>query len=786
MRSFCYGCGEEVQTEVEVAAPLCPSCKGQADEYAAEPAWMIRRHAQRPQGPLKRDVVEEWIQKGLVGATDEIARVDGAWAPMNTHQDFRAWYTAGHELSEKREQSLKSRRREHTTRDLSRRLRTVGLLVAIVGIGCLTWMAIETRSTVIPEPWIESAKVWWKTHTSSFLDTVEEATTNPEEALQRRVLVDLPGDDLIARLDEALPSNNEPARLHLLKGRDALMKEITDAPDAAVRELELAAVAAPRDVASLAALAEIYGLAGKYEASKADDALVLLSRADLLGSNMPAVLRARTVLAMGSGSYKNAESIAEDCLVMDPENLHCRYYKGIALLAQEKWAQAEAVLNEAHQAAPHVPRFKLALCQAAVQSGSYATARTMIDTFIGEYPQVAEGYALSARLAWLTADYRRALEESKRAVRLEDSDKESRLLAAELELAAGGARAAAELLSPVLDKQELRTHQLAARSYLVGSYAVGALGDTERALELATVAHEVRPNWSPATFATGSALAAAGDLKGAEQILMDAITDDLRPVEAGAFYVKLGRIYQEQRRAKAAMSAYERAIERHPDNEQARLGLVDVYLRLGNLSRAIDTLRSISPTAFEQDDTHPPNSLVPLAEQDIAPLAADLREAISNDIRLSKSLHSMEGIIAYHSGQYGSALGHLERALVESDTDDIARSYIARIKIRQGANLEAEGILSRLLATPGNEGIYSAMRAVARSRGGRERESLQEFQRLVKLVSGSPQAHRLYAEALFRAGQPELALEEAQNAYALDDLDHHARRLVLTQGSAGG
>lgn len=780
-RTFCFGCGAETTASPDELAPLCPRCKAKTQRKDAEQVWMVRHKGQRPQGPHKREVIEEWILRNLVQGSDEVACQDGAWAPFNTHEDFRAWFTPGHELDKRRQATHKARRRERSSRAWGARFRAVLALAVMAGVGVLVWFAIETHATVIPERW-ENLVVSTSTDlTSRFTDAWNSATESTETRAKPRDPTLLPGDDVLAAIAATVPPTDDPARLHLLRGRDRLMKEIALAPEGAIRELEAAAVAAPRDVVSLAALAEIYGLAGKYQAAKADQAIVLLSRADALAPDVPDVLRARAVIAMGAGSYDNARKVAEDCLAMDPENLHCRYYKGIALLALERWPEAEAELSLVHKAAPHVPRFRLALCEAALQSGGYPGAREQIDSFVSEYPHVAEGYALSARLAWLTADYPRALKEAQKAVRLEPSDLESRLLAAELLLASGEARAALDLLGPLLGADTTRSHKLGARIFLVACYAEEVLGDLDKAKEYATIAHQLKPNWTPTSFGLASTIALQGDLGEAERVFKAASTEDLLPVEAGRFWVKLGRLYYAQGRAKAAMTAFEHAVEEYPASEEARLGLVAVYLDLGNLSKAVDMLRTIGGTDFEQDRTHPPNSICPLEPVDLKPLDTELSEAITEDIRFTQQRASIAGILAYHEGRLADAQTLLLKALAENDTDDTARGYLARILILHGDWASAEQILTRLLATPGNEGIYSAMLGLCRARIGRGEAALSEMERTSMLITEVPAAHRLYAEALFMAGRRERAIEEARNAYTLDPLDHEARRLILTE-----
>jgi tetratricopeptide (TPR) repeat protein len=245
--------------------------------------------------------------------------------------------------------------------------------------------------------------------------------------------------------------------------------------------------------------------------------------------------------------------------------------------------------------------------------------------------------------------------------------------------------------------------------------------------------------------------------------------------------VKLGRLYYAQGRAKAAMTAFEHAVEEYPASEEARLGLVAVYLDLGNLSKAVDMLRTIGGTDFEQDRTHPPNSICPLEPVDLKPLDTELSEAITEDIRFTQQRASIAGILAYHEGRLADAQTLLLKALAENDTDDTARGYLARILILHGDWASAEQILTRLLATPGNEGIYSAMLGLCRARIGRGEAALSEMERTSMLITEVPAAHRLYAEALFMAGRRERAIEEARNAYTLDPLDHEARRLILTE-----
>ena len=780
-RAYCSDCGVELGADPTVVIPLCPDCRVKATVAVAEQVWMVRRRGERPQGPFKREIVVEWIDRDLLDIHDELSRPGAAWRTVASVPEFQSWFTPGDSDFLRRLDTADKKARKLKAEIRSNLLRRIFSLVGIVvfsGLPIITW---KTRLTEFPDSWLASIQQK-ATSASQRLSSTLRHAANEDEALRvSAAMGQLPGDDFIDALLETweAPREAPPAIVHLLKGRTLVLQATPDGDLEARREFESALALAPGDVRCLTALVEFYAAASERQPKLLRDAITLLARADVLAPGSRDVLQARAAVSLAN-QPSVARQAAERCLEVDPGNLMCRYYEGMAYLDMDQPDAGLVSLRAVIEAAPHPPLFQLGYGEAAVAAGSLHEAKRIISAFIRSQPQVAAGHALAAHMAWLTADWHNAVREARRALSLDPTLVETRVMAAELVMTLERPSAALELIEPLLADPPEECAVL-HRAYLLASAVYRAEGQQAEAQQMARKALEVRPDWPPASIALALSFRQEADLKSAENALKDGDPDELDPVDAGGFYTVQARIYQEQGRDKAALETFEAALRKDFHSAEARLGLARTYLRLNNLSKAVDELRSIAPTNFEQADTHPPYKLCPVPPSPLGELLVSFRKAIANDLRLTHTLPVVEGIIAYHAGDLIAAETMLRQALLEDEADDAARAYLARITMRRGNLVEARTILDRLVSTQGKEGLYCAWFGLTLARLGEHRKAGLIFDRAFQAAENWPGLRRYHAEALFLAGKKEEALAEAANVWQLDPADHQVRRLVMVK-----
>lgn len=787
-QTFCAGCGTEASSRPDEVVPLCAECRHTHGAGGERSQWMIRKQGERSQGPYEQQVVEEWILKDLVSPDDEISRPGGPWEPLLFHRAFRGWFTPGDPHLRQRLERRARRDRRHRRERSAGLLRTVVALAGLALAVVVPLVALQTGITVLPEPWVASLVERFGMAGDELVTQVRHAT-DPSAAMQSvyegRAL---PGEGVVAALTEPLDTEprpawaDQPAILHHLRGTAAHFEDDPEARDRAVASLEHAVALSPRDPRMVAALAESRAWRALETGGLSNDALSLVSRAEALAPGAAAVLRARAVVSLANGSHDSARKLAAECLELIPDDLACGEYRGLALLEMGRAADALQVFRDLAERAPHLPRFKARMAEASLARGDYYTAHRAIEAFLEERSENALGHRLACRLAWLTGDYARALTQGTEALRLDPACAETRMVVARLLSAKGRSQQVLAVIRPFLDSPAAEGHALAPEARVVASHALRRLGRVDEAIAYAEQSLEARPRWAPACLARGLGLRDAGQVVEAEKAMKEASFDDIHPVDAGRFLLAHARLYEDQGRDKAALASFERTLEKDPHSAAARFGMAGVFLRLSNLSKAVDTVRAIAPTDFEQRTFHPPYHLCPAPSPDLAALTASFREAVANDLRFMDALPGIEGIIAYHQGNLKLSESRLRRALATDEADDAARAHLARIVIERGTATRAVGILERLVSTQGNRGLYSAMLGLAFARSGNHQAATAAFERALHSVSDLPGAHRRHAEALYLAERDTEAFRAAETAWAYDPLDRRSRRLVMEHG----
>ncbi len=775
-RTYCFGCGAEVPPSPVPGMSICTNCRFEASPEAQ--VWLVRHGDQNPQGPFPRAVIEDRIQRGLLAPGDEVSRPEGPWKTLDVHEDFRAWFCPGDARLEMRVQAAHSRSRIQQRADWRsrRRILIVGsLCVVTLGVSIGAW---KTGAFVAPPDWIEATSATTGRAWDSLASLLGRARSEEEAARTLQAASELPGQDVVAAL--GLPDDRAPARLHYVRGRATLLASPTGSSEDAIRELEAAAAADPRNIQVLAALVEAWASTQAAHPERAERTIALVSRVNALDPESPAAAGARAALALAGGSFAEALAQADRCVALDPNNLGCQAHRARALMALERWSDARATWAGLTTRAPHVPSWGFALATTDVEDGRFRSARGRLDGLLARWPADPRLLALSTRIAWLTGDWLRARDDGTLALVGDPTDLDTRILAVQAALSANTPDEALTLLAPALsgslDRAQHRT------LFLLASHARRLAGDAPGAVEAARLSIGTEPSWAPGALALALAHLQAGDLTAAETDLKEADTRDLPSSEASNVLVAQGRIYLDQARPKAALASFERAVEVDPDNPAARLGLAETFLVLANGQRALQAVRDIALTVLEAHEARPPFHLCPLPPRDPEPLLEGLAGLTASDPTLEPAVLRAQGMIHQLSGDPARARPLLEQALKKDRQDAAARAMLGRLDMAQERWEEADGHLTALLVNPEFEALSSALLGSVRSMEGRDTDALSLLKRAVKISDRTGTFHRLLAAVLFHSGDAAAGLEQARRAWELDPQDWKARRIVLLQG----
>jgi tetratricopeptide (TPR) repeat protein len=296
----------------------------------------------------------------------------------------------------------------------------------------------------------------------------------------------------------------------------------------------------------------------------------------------------------------------------------------------------------------------------------------------------------------------------------------------------------------------------AAGSLEAGAHALEAQRYGEAIERLSAAVHE-EPSNARAAELYGRALYEEGELARAVESLERATTLD--PTSASAVYW-LGRAYGEQAihgnvmlRAKLAgriRRAFERAVELDPDNSDARIALLEFYLRAPTfMGGSFDKARALTDDMRRRDPFHAHLAKARLEEhrkrRDLAD--AEYEAAIREFPGRNEPYFWIERS-AIERKDWPAAFEAMDRLLRASPEDAVAQYEIGRIAAMTGRELErGEASLRRYLqhSPSGNEPTraeaHTRLAEIAERRGDRD-AARREYTAALHIDPGVPGARQ--------------------------------------------
>ena len=373
------------------------------------------------------------------------------------------------------------------------------------------------------------------------------------------------GDRALQTVEPGLRAHPQNAELLAIRGS---AEHLQHKDDLARADAERAVQLAPRDETAIVMLAGLYQQIGHI-----DLALALLESAVKQAPDSVSLHEVLANVSVAAGQRDRAEEQLRRLVELRPDALPPRVGLAKFLLSGGKPDDAQRVLEEAVQKLPKDGTAKVALADFIAENRSRSAGEETLRKFISLEPENDElRFALAALLQ------RAGATQDAIAVYREVIDRDgtgphglgARTAIAALDLAAGQIDAARSLIAAVLSRNPSDADALTLRANIALSH-----GDPTSAITDLRAVLRDQPQSVPLRRALASAYVAQGDDALAEEALRTAA--ETAPNDPGVV-IELAQLLARTGRAADAATLLAAALQRMPDNIQAREELIRVDL----------------------------------------------------------------------------------------------------------------------------------------------------------------------------------------------------------------
>lgn len=427
----------------------------------------------------------------------------------------------------------------------------------------------------------------------------------------------------------------------------------------------------------------------------------------------------------------------------------------------------------------------LARTRAEVAKADSASARIKLKSLVQAHPKSGEArYLLGARLL-ADGDAAAAVLELQRALDLKHPAALVLPTMADALVLSGQAQRAvllgADAVLPDPDAQ--------ARLQAAVAHALAVLGNLPGANAAVARALAAAPTSAPALLMKARLAAMADDPAGALATLDQLLV--AHPDNAEAWALKGDFLLRQPDGRKAAMVAYQKALQIKPDQVYSMSALVALHIAQGHLDAARTQFTALKKVAPKQINTG-------FLEAHLAYAAghhAQAREIYQVLLRvlpenINLLLSAGENELKLNAPVAAEAL--FAKAAALSPRNPLARRLLAQAQLRLGQAAKALVTLGPLLDPPDSSADVLALAAQARLVNGQAKEADALYTRLAKLKPTDPQLRTLVASARFGRIDDDTVFSELQSIASDDQgssadlalIGAHLRRGQLDAGLA--
>ena len=755
----CFVCGAPVPASSTGAVPICAACVASGAQLDRA---SVRFVAQDPEGgthgPLPAEQVVERLAKGILVPDSPVARDGAAWRPLCEHPDFRSAFVPGTPLNTHYLKHADAGRRAQAQMDRRRVVRGAvgaGAVTLAALFGAWTW---QTGGLIMPESWVERAGEGFGSAREAVETRVGLALDEPEarsSVIERR---GLPGDELVAGYAAAHPASTRSVGLAVVEGRLAWWEGTPVALSGAQLALEEAVGRSPEDPEVVGALAEVLALRQRLDPDVVDAMSQLVERADALAPDLLPSVRARAVVAWGSGNKEQAGEIAGTCLELtggaatgDPM---------CALIAADV-ARDEAALSAlAERIGPRAP-VVLAQARSARSNGNIDSLAEHAERLVALRPADARSHRLLMQARRQLGQLDGAARAGAELLRLEPSDVASTHQIALMGLALG--RAPADLRATLEEAASTQAEALEdydGRVQFAADIAGLALlqGDAEGAERWARRAMELDAGSPGAALVLAQLEVARGDQEAAAEVLKDVQLDDLDDRSRARFHLQAGRIYRALGLGRAAMTSLDEAVEAEPLWAEVRLERLSLLLELGNIEGVVEGLQELAYLDLGFEGERDPVVALYLPAGDWSGLRREVEDAVLDDGRLTARQAELNGLMSFATG-HDAARGFLERAVSEQEGRVAAHAALAQLSLREGDWAGLDRHVGPVQGSRPDDPHWQALAGLAAAGTGRASEARRLLEKADRGDTVPASVRLLVADGWTRLGEVEQARE---------------------------
>lgn len=719
----CFVCGAPVPSSSTGAVPICAACAASGAQLDRSSIRFVAQDSEGgTHGPLPAEQVVERLAKGILSPDSPVARDGAAWRPLCEHPDFRSAFVPGTPLHDHYSQHADAGRRAQAQMDRRRVVRGAvgaGAVTVAALFGAWTW---QSGGLILPESWVDRAGEGLGSAREAVESQVGLAMDEPEarsEVAQRR---GLPGDELVAELAAAHAGSSRPVGLAVVEGRLAWWEGTPVALAKAQADLEEAVGRSPEDPEVVGALTEILALRQRLDPSVVDTMSQLVERADALAPDLLPSVRARAVVAWGSGNSEQAAEIAGACLKLsggpaagDPM---------CALVAGDAARDEAALAALSERIGPRAPVL-LAQARAARSNGQVDALADHAERLVALRPGDARSHRLLMQARRQLGQLDAAAQAGAELLRLEPSDMESTHQLARMGLALR--RSPASLRRTLEAAAETQPAALEVYEGRVAFYAeIAGLalleGDAEGARAWAKEAAELDAGSPGAALVLAQLHVAQGDQEAAAAVLKDVEIDELDSRAQARYHLQAGRIFRALGLGRAAMSALDEAVEAEPLWPEARLERLSLLLELKNMEGVVDGLEQLALIDLSFEGERDPVVALFVPPADWATLRRAVEDAVLDDGRLTARQAELNGLMSFATG-HDSASRYLERAVEEHEGRVAVHAAMAQLARRDGDWAALAAHVQPVLGSRPDDPQWQALAGLAAAGQGRAQEA---------------------------------------------------------------